>query len=261
MVGVCIIKSSSFLPQAWLSPPRYASLTLGLFRIASGSPVAITCPCARTEIRSTRLNTTCISCSIMILVIPRCFIFESNSIVRGYQFSTFQQWAHQVAAILVSELGSSPTQAFFCPPLDRLPAWWWSMLSILRSNKMLSASWRRLFSDNILLKALKRNSPSLLEKAKINTFWRIVRSWKTSGVWNTRTIPPWLISWGCFPVINWPSNTSVPVSGISLPIQTFRKVDLPAPSNQWLRESCLQLHNNFIQGFEFSKALVDTLDV
>src|SRR5688572_4444936 len=61
------------------------------------------------------------------------------------------------------------------------------------------------------------------------TFSSRVRSENTSGVWNTRATPAWLISCGARPTSDFPSKSTLPVSGARRPTKQLSSVDLPAP--------------------------------
>ena len=77
--------------------------------------------------------------------------------------------------------------------------------------------------------ASNAKDPSLLANIGIIIFSITLKSPNISGVWKTRDIPIWFISYGDLPKTEFPSNRTVPVSGKSLPTRQFSKVDLPAP--------------------------------
>ncbi len=101
--------------------------------------------------------------------------------------------------------------------------------SIFTSSKIISAVARMSDCDKIDARPCILNAPSRLAKQGIITFSITVKSPKISGVWKTRLMPSWLISYGLRPKTEWPSKSTVPESGISFPTSTFSKVDLPAP--------------------------------
>jgi hypothetical protein len=144
--------------------------------------------------RSAKENTTCMSCSMMQMVMSRSsLICFSRSMVL------------LVSARAIPAVGSSSkSRRGFCArhmpissrrllPRDMAAAWSWRASARFRLSSMCSACSTMSFSFVACASACMRKAPSRLAKIGIIMFSSTLRSPKISGVWNTREMPIWLI--------------------------------------------------------------------
>ena len=174
-------------------------------------------PACSARIRSAKRMITCMLCSIITMVSPRC-LSSSTSVISP----AMERWSTPpVTSSMRISRGPVASPRASSSRL-RCPVESSRAKSLRFSSRLTKASDSSARSRAVFRSDVWASAPTM-------TFSVTVRSRKGFSFWKVRATPRWLMRSGRRPVMSCPSRRTRPASGGWKPVIRSNSVDLPAP--------------------------------